>query len=442
MAASGSSGRRVGWAHGRGRAGLAVALVAAIAAGSALFAPAPAAAATADWPQYRGGADHRGWNRAESTISAGNVARLRPVWIDAVLHHPPVEPLIVGDRLFVVSHDATNDRLTLKAKDLRTRATHWSRTVYSPSLVDGWGNEYNNSPRLAVAAGRVFLAAEGTVYAFEVSSGRRLWAFDEFGFGVRGIVVDGGTVTILVQQDSDDIFYDVVRVDAANGQVQARTFGGDGQCCLAAGPATKNGVTYLDAGGLVALTGSLRPLAGFAPTTASIYRRQPAVTTDLVYTVEGDSSGPTTPFSVIAADARTGRLRWSRLIVDRPDFVNDGLAGSNLAVDSDRVYVHYRNEGDVTATLAALDRWSGAVVWTRPSVGNGAPTVANGVVYVAERDRGVAAYRATTGAELWRHPGVADGSDPVVANGKLVVGLRAGGNQAEPANLTLFELAS
>ena len=89
--------------------------------------------------------------------------------------------------------------------------------------------------------------------------------------------------------------------------------------------------------------------------------------------------------------------------------------------------------------LAAFNRWTGARVWSLPSPGNGAPTVANGVVFVAERDRGVAAYHAGTGAELWRHPGIADGTDPIVANGRLYVGLPAAGTTG-PANLSMFEL--
>ena len=132
-------------------------------------------------------------------------------------------------------------------------------------------------------------------------------------------------------------------------------------------------------------------------------------------------------------------MRWKRTLVDRPDFTDLGVLGSNLAVDADRVYVHYQNEGDRVATLAAFNRWTGARVWSHPSPGDGAPTVANGVVFVAERDRGVAAYRAGTGAELWRYAGIADGTDPIVANGRLYVGLRVAGTTG-PANLSMFEL--
>ena len=65
----------------------------------------------------------------------------------------------------------------------------------------------------------------------------------------------------------------------------------------------------------------------------------------------------------------------------------------------------------------------------------------DGVVYVAERDRGVAAYRASNGTELWRYAGIADGADPIVANGHMLVGLRPSDVQG-PTNLTMFALPS
>ncbi|HYI21853.1 MAG TPA: PQQ-binding-like beta-propeller repeat protein [Candidatus Limnocylindrales bacterium] len=34
----------------------------------------------ADWRQYRGSADHRGWNQVESTLSVSNVSQLRILW--------------------------------------------------------------------------------------------------------------------------------------------------------------------------------------------------------------------------------------------------------------------------------------------------------------------------------------------------------------------------
>ena len=117
-----------------------------------------------------------------------------------------------------------------------------------------------------------------------------------------------------------------------------------------------------------------------------------------------------------------------------------GTAGlSNLAVDAARVYVHARTSSKATVLLA-FDRHTGKQLWQRPSAGVAAPTVANGVVFVAEGADGVGAYRASTGAELWRAKGIADGNDPIVGNGRLVVGLRPAADPTGPAALTMFGL--
>src|SRR5690349_14875339 len=45
-----------------------------------IAASASSAALLADWRQFRDTADHRGWNRSESTLSVSNVASLQLRW--------------------------------------------------------------------------------------------------------------------------------------------------------------------------------------------------------------------------------------------------------------------------------------------------------------------------------------------------------------------------
>ena len=429
-----------GGAHWRrGARGAAWSVVAtALLVGLTVASAPPVGAAGADWPQFRGGADHRGWNRNETIISAANVARLHPAWIASVLQYPPVEPVVAGNRLYVASYNEATFQLTIKAKNPATGATLWTQSVRSDPLVDIAGEVHNVDPRLAVSGGRLFVASSDAVYAFDAASGRLLWRQEAL-FSVSGITVDGGALIALVQTDTDDVIYAFMVFDAASGRLRGATSQGDGTCCLVKGPATAGGISYVDAHGLVAFTGQARPLQGFSTPAFARYAGQPAAAGGLVYVMQGWEQPTTANFNLVAADSRTGAVRWKRTLVDRPEFAGSGLPGSNLAVDADRVYVHYQNEGDRVATLAAFNRWTGARVWSLPSPGDGAPTVANGVVFVAERDRGVAAYRAGTGAELWRHPGIADGTDPIVANGRLYVGLRPAGSSG-PANLSMFEL--
>ena len=85
----------------------------ALLVGLTVASAPPVGAAGADWPQFRGGADHRGWNRNETTISAANVARLHPAWIASVLQYPPVEPVVAGNRLYVASYNEATFQLTM-----------------------------------------------------------------------------------------------------------------------------------------------------------------------------------------------------------------------------------------------------------------------------------------------------------------------------------------
>ena len=71
------------------------------------------------------------------------------------------------------------------------------------------------------------------------------------------------------------------------------------------------------------------------------------------------------------------------------------------------------------ATLAAYDAVDGRRVWTSPTQGAGAPTVANGVVYVVG-PTGVQAYDPSTGALLATIAGQFSG-EAVLAEGSLVV---------------------
>ena len=108
----------------------------------------------------------------ETTISAANVARLRPAWIASVLQYPPVEPVVAGNRLYVASYNEATFQLTIKAKNAATGATLWTQSVRSDPLVDIAGEVHNVDPRLAVAGGRLFVASSDTVDAFDAASGR------------------------------------------------------------------------------------------------------------------------------------------------------------------------------------------------------------------------------------------------------------------------------
>jgi outer membrane protein assembly factor BamB len=87
-----------------------------------------------------------------------------------------------------------------------------------------------------------------------------------------------------------------------------------------------------------------------------------------------------------------------------------------LATDGTRIFDVSQRGG--IRTLRAYDIVSGTKLWERSGAVT-APVHVNRMVFVGEDTAGMAAYRATDGAEVWRYPGTARGSDPIVLDGGL-----------------------
>jgi polyvinyl alcohol dehydrogenase (cytochrome) len=144
-------------------------------------------------------------------------------------------------------------------------------------------------------------------------------------------------------------------------------------------------------------------------------------------------------------DAASGELLWATLV--GPQF---GIQWGT-ATDDDRIYVSIANPGHVSYLLqpsgtpstggswAALDPGTGRILWQTAvpngADGLGAPTVANGVVYVGSMARTgdqFFALDAATGAILWRYAaGASVNAGPAVSRGSVYWGsgyVRGGGS--------------
>lgn len=125
-----------------------------------LLATGPAAAATASnqalWgvdPQYTSD------NTAETSVTAANVASLKPVWSNGVATNA-MRPLVAGGRVFYLCSDGTC------ALDERTGAELWAAD--QGGLPEG------------VVNGVVYAVASGsanTVRALDAATGRNLWSY-------------------------------------------------------------------------------------------------------------------------------------------------------------------------------------------------------------------------------------------------------------------------
>ncbi|MET9515750.1 PQQ-binding-like beta-propeller repeat protein [Streptomyces sp. NPDC002994] len=121
----------------------------------------------------------------------------------------------------------------------------------------------------------------------------------------------------------------------------------------------------------------------------------------------GKLNGERTDFEMEARDTRTGIRLWQRSIPVSPD--DYFLIPGQLATDSRHVYVGGRR-------LRALRLTDGSSAW---EVGQGkalygVPTVAGGLVYVTEGDRGLIAVSANKGERKWEEAPAARDLTPVL----------------------------
>ncbi len=147
----------------------------------------------------------------------------------------------------------------------------------------------------------------------------------------------------------------------------------------------------------------------------------PVVAGGKVYTI--DTLG-----SVRAHDATTGGVVWAARFGDAKGNENS-LYGGGVAVDGGRVYAT-----NGFGHVAALDAATGAVAWTVRPGGplRGAPTVAEGSVYVISQDNQIFALKASDGSTAWSKAaalevaGVFGNGAPAVDRGTVVAGFSSG----------------
>ena len=147
----------------------------------------------------------------------------------------------------------------------------------------------------------------------------------------------------------------------------------------------------------------------------------PVVAGGKVYTI--DTNGVARAF-----DARNGGAVWATSFGS--DSGNkDSNYGGGLAVDGGRVYAT-----NGLGHVAALDAATGAQVWTVKPGGplRGAPTVADGAVYVTSQDNQIYSLKTADGTSNWSSAaaleiaGVFGSGSPAVARGTVIAGFSSG----------------
>ena len=132
--------------------------------------------------------------------------------------------------------------------------------------------------------------------------------------------------------------------------------------------------------------------------------------------------------AVRAFDARTGASLWSS---QTPDVKGSeaALYGGGIAYDSGRIY-----STNGLGFVSAMSEQNGGIVWqVRPGGPlRGAPTVANGAVYVISQDNQIYSLKEEDGSTNWSQPasleiaGIFGAAAPAVGQGTVVAGFSSG----------------
>jgi outer membrane protein assembly factor BamB len=147
----------------------------------------------------------------------------------------------------------------------------------------------------------------------------------------------------------------------------------------------------------------------------------PIVANGRVYTI--DTLGAVRSF-----DARTGAAIWAS---QTPDVRGSeaSLYGGGIAYDNGRIYA-----SNGLGYVSALSEQTGGIIWkTRPGGPlRGAPTVANGAIYVVSQDNQIYSLKEEDGSTNWSQAasleiaGIFGAASPAVGQGTVVAGFSSG----------------
>ncbi len=161
--------------------------------------------------------------------------------------------------------------------------------------------------------------------------------------------------------------------------------------------------------------------AGRGSSLAARLAAEPIVANGRVYTI--DTLG-----AVRAFDAKTGGLYWaSQTPSDKGN--ENSLYGGGIAYDGGRIYTT-----NGLGYVSALDERSGGILWQKRPGGplRGAPTAADGTLYVMSQDNQIYSLKQSDGTVNWSQAaaleiaGVFGTASPAVGQGTVVAGFSSG----------------
>lgn len=360
---------------------LAIALAAAAVGAGLLLNRTPAETA-ADWPGFRGTANHSG------IAADGPVGNPVLAW-QFHAGGQVLEATVVGDRVFFAAGDG---RLYAVARDRGFQV--WSIPAGEPPIT----GPYAADGRLYVVDGG------GTVRSFAQADGSAVWASPaRYATPSRPIVADG----TLYLGTGDGL---AVAIDTVTGAERWRVrLPG---ATRANAPAYANGLLYVGTvgGGFVAIDTAAHQIA-WTQETGDAVTGTAGVADGIAYVGAGAEA---TSGTLRAFDAMTGRPLWAAgdALLQFPAVAN-GVAYTSTS----------------SGLVVALDTSNGATRWRVQLQGEVRPPVVSGraLFLFAGNEHRVYALDAASGGKLWQFDVAAYGRCCIaVAHGAVYVGLDDG----------------
>lgn len=329
---------------------------------------------------------HTHVNPYETTLNGSNVAQLQQTWAQATGDTINTVPSIVNGILYAASADGK-----LYAFNATTGKRLWHVEVGS--------NTYPYSSP-AVAHGLVYIGSgDDKLYAFDAATGQQKWSA-QTGNGVGGSPVIANNAVYVGANDGN-----IYAFNALNGQsLWTATAGGS----IDTAPTIDNNQLYASStNGDIYAFNATTGTALWTATTGDSLSTATAVAGGIVYA--GGQSG-----KLYAFDTTSGQQKWS--------FLTGGFIDSSPAVFNGMIYF-----GSSDHNLYALNAATGRKEWVEPT-GNtiySSPIIANGLVYITAYSDNLYVFNATSGQQLWTTNNtytITASTSPMVANGFVYIG--------------------
>lgn len=307
-----------------------------------------------DWVQQGFNREHTGFNVFENVLTTGNVGHLTQSWVYPIDTNNYSAYVMGGGAIVnsIVYVSCYNNAYAFCALTTTTGQLLWSYPT---------GNSTASTP--AVANGFVYFGStDGKLYALNAATGTFMWSYDT-GFVINNApLTANGLVYIGASNDT------LSALNSLTGQiVWKHSFPGG-----LSTPSIDGGLLYLSAGGNLY---ALKSQTGQLMWHVSAKGGTPIIAGGMIYVNDRTDS------KLLALNEQTGALVWSNA------YSSLYASASDPSVANGVVYLTIPTD----CNLQALSGATGSLLWQYNTIDQamcleGAPIVANGIVFVGSSD--------------------------------------------------------